>query len=106
MNHNAYARYEMRKVQSLTQDESLRARERHTISRIPLVTMYNPRTSYIAEVATGIDTCSNQRKVWLAYLENDQLSHIGDPAKRLRDIIVSAKLTGTSREGHTMHDDG
>ena len=51
MNHNAYRRYEMRKVQSLTQDESLRARERHTISCIPLVTTYNPRNSYIAEVA-------------------------------------------------------
>ena len=42
---------EMRKVLSLTQDESLRAREKHTTSRVPLVTTYNPRTSYIAEVA-------------------------------------------------------
>ena len=42
---------EMRKVLSLTQDETLRARERHTTNRIPLVTTYNPRTSYVAEVA-------------------------------------------------------
>ncbi|CAH3185130.1 unnamed protein product, partial [Porites lobata] len=42
---------EMRKVLSLTQDESLRERERRTTNRIPLVTTYNPRTSYIAEVA-------------------------------------------------------
>ena len=41
---------EMRKVLSLTQDESLRVRERHTTSRIPFVTTYNPRISYIAEV--------------------------------------------------------
>ena len=38
---------EMRKVLPLTKDESLRARERRTTSRIPLVTTYNPRTSYI-----------------------------------------------------------
>ena len=42
---------EMRKVLSLTQDESLRVGERHTTSHIPFVTTYNPRTSYIAEVA-------------------------------------------------------
>ena len=63
---------EMRKVLSLTQDESLRVRERHTTSRIPFVTTYNPRTSYIAEVATETGTFSNQRKDWLTYLENDQ----------------------------------
>jgi len=39
---------EMSKVLSLTQDKSLRAKERDTISRIPLVTTYNPHASHIA----------------------------------------------------------
>lgn len=42
---------EMRKVLSLTQEESFQARERRTTARIPLVTTYNPHTSYIAEIA-------------------------------------------------------
>ena len=68
---------EMCKVLALTQDKSLRERERHTSSRIPFVTTYNPLTLYIADWQTGTGTSSNQRKDWLTYLENDQLSHIG-----------------------------
>ena len=58
---------EMRKVLSLTQDESLRARERHTTNCIPLVTTYNPRTSYIAEVAN---------RNWHFLQSKERLAHI------------------------------
>ena len=56
---------EMRKVLSLTHEESSWARERHTSTRIPLVTTYNPHTSYIAEMANR--------------------------TKSLRDVLVSKK---------------
>ena len=91
---------EMRKVLSLTQDESLRARERHTTNRIPLVTTYNPRTSYIAEVAN---------RNWHFLQSKERLAHICRErpiiayrrSKSLRDILVSTKLTGRTPEGHT-----
>ena len=42
---------EMRKVLSLTQEESLQARERVSINRTPLVTSFNSHTTFIAEIA-------------------------------------------------------
>ena len=90
----------MRKVLSLTQDESLRARVRHTTNRIPLLTTYNPRTSYIAEVAN---------RNWHFLQSKERLAHICRErpiiayrrSKSLRDILVSTKLTGRTPEGHT-----
>ena len=41
----------MRKVLSLIQEESLRARDKGTANRIPLVTTHNPHTTFIAERA-------------------------------------------------------
>ena len=91
---------EMRKVLLLTQDKSLRARERHTTNRIPLVTTYNPRTSYIAEVAN---------RNWHFLQSRERLAHICRErpiiayrrSKSLRDILVRTKLTGRTPEGHT-----
>ena len=90
----------MRRVLSLTQDESLRERERRTTSRIPLVTTYNPRTSYTTEVAN---------RNWHLLQSKERLAHIFRErpiisyrrSKSLRDILVSAKLTSRTPEGHT-----
>ena len=95
-----WALSEMRKVLSLTQDESLRARERHTTSRIPLVTTYNPRTLYIAEVANR-NSHFLQSKERLAHIFRERPVIAYRRSKSLRDILVSTKLTGRTPEGHT-----
>ena len=92
---------EMRKVLSLTQDESLRVRERHTTSRIPFVTTYNPRTSYIAEVAN---------RHWHFLQSKERLAHIFRErpviaykrSKSLRDVLVRTKLMDRTSEGHAI----
>ena len=76
------------------------AKERYTISRIPLVTTYNPRTSYVAEVAN---------RNWPLVQSKERLAQIfrGRPvityrrSKSLQDILVSTKLIGRTLEGHT-----
>ena len=90
-----YKRYkvltEMRKVMSLTQEESLRTRERETISRIPLVTTYNPHTMFIAGVAN---------RHWDFLQSKERLAHIFRERpliayrrpKSLRDALVSTTL--------------
>ena len=90
-----YKRYkvltEMRKVMSLTQEESLRARERETISRIPLVTTYNSHTMFIAGVAN---------RHWHFLQSKERLAHIFRERpliayrrpKSLRDTLVSTTL--------------
>ena len=91
---------EMCKVLSLTQDTSLRARGRHTTNHIPLVTTYNPLSSYIAEVAN---------RKWLFLQLKERLAHIFRErsiiayrrSKSLCDILVSTKLTGRTLEEHT-----
>ena len=91
---------EMCKVLSLTQDESLRGRKRHTTNRIPLVTTYNPRTSYIAEVANR-NWHFLQSKERLAHIFRERPIIAYRRSKSLRDILVSTKLTGRTPEGHT-----
>ena len=91
---------EIRKVLSLTQDENLRARERHTTSCIPLVTTHNPRTSYIAEVANR-NWHFLQPKKRLAHIFRERPIIAYRLSKSLRDILVSTKLTGRTSEGHT-----
>lgn len=59
----------MRKVLSLTQEESLRARDRGTISHIPQVlTIPIPHLLPKERIDTG--TSSNQRKGYLAFFTN------------------------------------
>ena len=53
---------EMRKVLSLTQEESLQARERVSVNRTPLVTTFNPHTTFITEIANKNWHFSNRRK--------------------------------------------
>ena len=91
---------EMRKVLSLTQDESLWGRKRHTTNCIPLVTTYNPRTSYIAEVANR-NWHFLQPKKRLAHIFRERPIIAYRLSKSLRDILVSTKLTGRTSEGHT-----
>ena len=91
---------EMRKVLSLTQDKSLRARERHTPNLIALVTTYNPRTSYIAEVANR-NWHFLQSKERLAHIFRERPIIAYRRSKSLPDILVSTNLTGRTLEGHT-----
>ena len=82
---------EMRKVLSITQEESLRARERGTTNHIPLVTTYNPHITFIAEIAN---------RNWHLLQSKERLARIfQEPPlvayrrlKSLRDILVSTKL--------------
>ena len=54
---------DMRKVLSLKQEESLRARDRGTTNRIPPVTTHNPHNTLIVERANRLtDTSPNRRK--------------------------------------------
>ena len=82
------------------QDERLQVRERHTTSHIPLVTTYNPRTSYIAEVANR-NWHFLQSKERLAHIFRERPIIAYRRSKSLRDILVSTKLTGRTPEGHT-----
>ena len=91
---------EMRKVLSLTQGESLRTRERHTTNRIPLVTTYNPRTSYIAEVANR-NWHFLQSKERVAHIFRERPIIAYRRSKSLHDRLVSTKLTGRTPEGQT-----
>ena len=92
---------EMRKALSLTQDESLRVRERHTTSRIPFVTTYNPRTSYIAEVAN---------RNWHFLQSKERLDHIFRErpviaykrSKSLRDVLVITTFMHRTSEAHAI----
>ena len=86
---------EMRKVLSLTQDESLRVRDRHTTSRIPFVTTYNPRTSYIAEVASR-NWHFLQSKERLAHIFRERAVIAYKRSKSLRDVLVRTS------EGHAI----
>ena len=90
----------MPKVLSLTQDKSLRARERHTISRIPFVTTNNPHTSYIADVAKR-NWHFLQSKERLAHIFGEQPIIIYRRSKSLRNILDTTKLTGRTPERHT-----
>ena len=91
---------EMCKVLSLTQDASLQANKRHTTSCIPLVTTYNPRKSYIAEVANR-NWHFLQSKERLAHIFRERPIIAYRRSKILSDILVSIKLTGRTPEGHT-----
>lgn len=50
-----YARHkvlnETQRVLTFTQEECLQTKEREPIDRIPLVTTFNPHTTFIAEIA-------------------------------------------------------
>lgn len=91
----------MRKVLSLTQDESLRVRERHTTSRIPFVTTYNPRTSYIAEVANR-NWHFLQSKERLAHIFRERPVIAYKRSKSLRDVLVRTTLMDRTSEGHAI----
>ena len=81
----------MRKVLSLTQEESLRATDRGTANRIPSVTTHNPHNTLIAEWAN---------RHWHFLQSKERLARIfHEPAliadrrpKSLRDTLLSAKL--------------
>ena len=90
---------EMRKVLSLTQEESLQARERVSVNRTPLVTTFNPHTTFIAEIAN---------RNWNFLQSKERLAHIfQEPPliayrrpKSLRDTLVNSKLRNTTTGGN------
>jgi len=90
---------EMRKVLSLTQEESLQARERVSVNRTPLVTTFNSHTTFIAEIAN---------RNWHFLQSKERLAHIfQEPPliacrrpKSLRDTLVSSKLRNTTTGGN------
>ena len=90
---------EMRKVLSLTQEESLQARERVSVNRTPLVTTFNPHNTFIAEIAN---------RNWHFLQSKERLAHIfQEPPliayrrpKSLRDTLVSSKLRNTTTGGN------
>ena len=91
---------EMRKVLSLRQEESLRARERGTTNRIPLVTTYNPHTSFIAEIANRNWHFLQSKERLARIFEQRPLIAYRRP-KSLRDTLVSSKLRSKTTGDHT-----
>ena len=84
---------DMWKVLSLTQEESLRARDRGTTNRIPLVTTHNPHTTFIAETTNRHWYFLESKKRSARILHEPQLIAYRRP-KSLRDTLVSAKMRG------------
>ena len=82
---------EMQKVLTLTQEECLRTRERESTDRIPLVTTFNPHTTFIAEIA---------RRNWNFLQSKERLARIFNKPSlvayrrptSLRDRLVSTKF--------------
>ena len=85
---------EMRKVLSLTQGESLQARE-----RAPLVTTFNPHTTFIAEIANRNWHFLQSKKRLAHILQEPPLIAYRRP-KSLRDTLVSSKLRHTTTGGN------
>ena len=81
----------MEKVLTMTQKECLQTRERESTDRIPLVTTFNPHTTFIAEIA---------RRNWNFLQSKERLAHIFNKPPleayrrpiSLRDRLVSAKF--------------
>lgn len=82
---------EKEKVLTMSQEECLQTRERESTDRIPLVTTFNPHTTFIAETA---------RRNWNVLQSKERLAHIFNKpplvAYRgpicLRDRVVSTKF--------------
>ena len=82
---------EMRKVLSITQEESLLPRQRGTTNRIPLVTTYNPHTKSIAEIANRNWHFLQSKERLARIFQEPPLIAYRRP-KSLRDILVSTEL--------------
>ena len=82
---------EMEKVVTMTQEECLQTRERESTDRIPLVTTFNPHTTFIAEIA---------RRNWNFLQSKERLANIFNKPPlvanigpiSLRDRLVSTKF--------------
>jgi len=81
----------MQKVLTLTQEECLQTRERESTDRIPLVTTFNPHTTFIAEIA---------RRNWNFLQSKERLARIFNKPplvayrqpKSLRDRLMRTKF--------------
>lgn len=83
------------------QEESLRARDRRTTNRIPLVTTQNPHTTFIAERANRHWHFLQSKERLACVFHEPPLIAYRRP-KSLRDTPVSAKMTSkTPGEGTT-----
>ena len=82
---------EMEKVLTMAQDECLQTRDRESTDRIPLVTTFNPHTTFIAEIA---------RRNWNFLQSKERLANIFNKSPlvayrrpiSLRDRLVSTKF--------------
>lgn len=83
--------HEMQKVLTLTQEECLQTKEREPTDRIPLVTTFNPHTTFIAEIA---------KRNWNFLKSKERLSLIFNKPplvayrrpKSLRDRLVRSRF--------------
>ena len=81
----------MEKVLTMTREKCLQTRERESTDRIPLVTTFNPHTTFIAEIA---------RRNWNFLQSKERLAHIFNKPPlvayrrpiSLRDRLVSTKF--------------
>ena len=80
--------HEMQKVLTLTQEECLQTKEREPTDRIPLVTTFNPHTTFIAEIPNEIGTFSNQKKDYRSYSTNHPWSPTDDRKIYETDLCV------------------
>ena len=83
---------DMKKVLSLTQEESLQARDSGTLKCIPLVNTHNPHTTFIPERANR-HWHFLQSKERLARIFHEPLLIAYRRPKSLRDTLVGAKMT-------------
>ena len=89
----------MQKVLTLTQEECLKTKEREPTDRIPLVTTFNPHTTFIAEIA---------KRNWNFLQSKERLSLIFNKLplvayrrpKNLRDRLV--RSTFVSETPHNL----
>ena len=92
--------HEMQKVLTLTQEECLQTKEREPTDRIPLVTTFNPHTTFIAEIA---------KRNWNFLQSKERLSLIFKKPplvayrrpKSLRDRLVRSKFVSETTHNLT-----
>jgi len=82
---------EMQKVLTVTQEECLQTRERESTDRIPLVTSFNPHTTFIAEIARR-NWNFLQSKGGLALIFNKPPLEAYRRPISLRDRLMSTKF--------------
>ena len=81
----------MQKVLTLTQEECLQTKEREPTDRIPLVTTFNPHTTFIAEIAKRNWNFLQSKERLLLIFNKPPLVAYRRP-KSLRDRLVRSRF--------------